>query len=289
MNNKSLKGAILVIVSAILFGTMPLFTKTAYSHGSNAISVAFGRFLFGSLFLALLCKETKKRLNISKKMFLELLKISFVYASVPVLLYLSYNYVDSGLATTLHFAYPIAVVLLARILFHQVFEKKQLFCVLLCSLGILCLYKVGGSFNILGMIIALVSGVLYALYILLFEKADFSSIPALVISFWLSLLACIEIGITAIVSGQMVVHMDILAWTMEILLAMITMIFATPFFQIGVKDCGGLMASLLSTFEPVTSLFVGILFFSEVLTSKDVLGIFLILTSTMILVLKKTS
>lgn len=37
------------IVSAVLFGTMPLFTKTAYAYGCNAYTVAFGRFLVGAL------------------------------------------------------------------------------------------------------------------------------------------------------------------------------------------------------------------------------------------------
>lgn len=289
MKNRRLYGSLLVIVSAILFGTMPLFTKTAYAHHANALTVAFGRFLFGSLFLGILCKGSKKELKIPLKALLELFKISMFFSIVPVLLYMSYSYVDSGLATTLHFSYPVAVAILSKLLYKSKFSNNQILCIALCSLGILFLYKPGGEINLFGMFIALLSGIIYAGYILLFEKRKYNQIPALVVTFWLSLMASLEIGMVAFCTKQMVIHLDISALLMIVCLSIITMVFATPFFQMGVKDCGGLMASLLSTFEPVTSLIVGILFFQEVFTFRDGIGILFILISTILLVIRKSS
>lgn len=114
MKSKNEKlGMLFIIISAVLFGFMPLLTKVAYQHGGNAYSVAFGRFFIGAILLLLLilvipsCKIMVNRIQI-----LELAKLSFFYALMPILLYSSYEYIDSGLATTLHFTYPIIVVVI---------------------------------------------------------------------------------------------------------------------------------------------------------------------------------
>ncbi|MBP3876920.1 MAG: hypothetical protein J6E44_03050, partial [Lachnospiraceae bacterium] len=43
------EGVICAIISGILFGTMPLMAKSAYALGSNAYTVAFGRFFTGAV------------------------------------------------------------------------------------------------------------------------------------------------------------------------------------------------------------------------------------------------
>ncbi len=53
--------------------------------------------------------------------------------------------IDSGLASTLHFTYPVAVVLLTAGLFHERIGRKELLCAALCMGGILMLYKPGSN------------------------------------------------------------------------------------------------------------------------------------------------
>ncbi|MBF1092788.1 MAG: EamA family transporter, partial [Solobacterium sp.] len=48
---------------------------------------------------------------------------------------------------------------------------------------------------------------------------------------------------------------------------------------------GGLKASLLSTFEPLTSLFIGVIVFHELLTVHQWIGIVLVLVSVILLVI----
>ena len=43
-----------VILSAVLFGTMPLMAKRAFALGSNAYTTAFGRFATGAVIAGLL-------------------------------------------------------------------------------------------------------------------------------------------------------------------------------------------------------------------------------------------
>ena len=70
-------GIFCVILSAVLFGTMPLLARIAYAHGSNPFTVAFGRFLFGSIGLGILTAILPgSSPKISRKLFLAVLKLS---------------------------------------------------------------------------------------------------------------------------------------------------------------------------------------------------------------------
>ncbi|MBU5426033.1 hypothetical protein KQI41_06350 [Tissierella pigra] len=69
MNTKS-KGILAVIVSATIFGSMPLMAKFVYESGGNATSLAFLRFLLILPFLYLLIKKDgKETLKIEKEEF----------------------------------------------------------------------------------------------------------------------------------------------------------------------------------------------------------------------------
>ena len=49
----SIVGPGAVILSAVLFGTMPLMAKQAFTLGSNAYTTAFGRFATGAVIAGL--------------------------------------------------------------------------------------------------------------------------------------------------------------------------------------------------------------------------------------------
>lgn len=59
-NAQQKKGMALIILSAVLFGFMPLFAKIAYAHGNNAYTLAFHRFFFGSIVMFLIVHFVQK-------------------------------------------------------------------------------------------------------------------------------------------------------------------------------------------------------------------------------------
>ncbi len=75
-------------------------------------------------------------------------------------------------------------------------------------------------------------------------------------------------------------------WTAEIMLVLFCTVFALILFQRGLFLCGEIKASLLSIFEPITSVVVGIFVFDENITLKITLGIAAVLLSTILLVAK---
>lgn len=279
-------GMLFIIISAVLFGFMPLLAKVAYQHGGNACSVAFGIFFIGTILLLLIilvipsCKMTVNRIQI-----IELAKLSFFYALMPILLYGSYEYIDSGLATTLHFTYPIVVVILLALFCKEKPDIKQLFCIATSIVGIACLYTPNGQTNIKGIIFAILSGVAYAVYIVLLGKSKINELHSLVVSFYISLFSAINIGVIGLVTNSIHMNGDGTALATEVILALLTTVIALVLFQRGVYLCGEIKASLLSSFEPLTGILVGIAVFHEVVSWKEVVGIIFILAAAMILVI----
>jgi len=278
-------GTFFVILSAVLFGTMPLLAKIAYAYGANAYTVVFGRFAFGAATTAVIIAASPRlSFRVTAGEFRQLLVVSLFCAITPVLLYSSYRYVSSGLATTLHFTYPVSVMILGALFFRTPLRARQVVCLLICAAGILCFYQPGESEGVEGMVIAVVSGVTFALYILLLGKSGLDHVPMLTVSFWLSLLSTVEIGAFARLTGQLHLNLPWQAWTAIALLGVFVAALAQVLFQTGVFLCGEVKASLLSTFEPLTGVVIGILVFREALTIRIAAGIALILLAAVLLV-----
>lgn len=285
MDAKKHAGEICVVLSAVLFGMMPLFTKAIAAHGGNAYMSALGRFAFGSLMLlalALLHREVS--LKISLRQLWEIFPLSLLYALTPVLLFSSYGYMDTGLATTLHFTFPVAVIAISALLFHARPDGKQIFCAVLCAAGVSQLAP-GGTAEATGILLAVLSGLTYALYVVLLGRSHLQSLSVLTMAFWLSLFSSAEIGTAAVMAGEFSLSMDASGWGAMLLLALSATVLALALFQKGLFACGAVKASLLSTFEPLTSVWIGCLVFREALTAKTMLGILCVLAAGALLVL----
>jgi len=282
----SIVGPGAVILSAVLFGTMPLMAKRAFALGSNAYTTAFGRFATGAVIAGVaILLHPKQTIRINKKQFRALLLLSLFYAATPVLLYSSYQSIDSGLASMLHFTYPIAVMLLSAILFRERVGRRELLCAILCMSGVLLLYTPGSKTDVTGMVIAALSGLVYAGYFVALGKSGLKGLSVLTMTFWLSLLSAAEIFAFSLCTGNLALDLPKEVWLPYLGLGLFATVLALALFQIGVFLCGPVKASLLSTFEPLTGVVIGILVFHETLTVKSACGLLLILLAVILLAL----
>ncbi len=108
----------------------------------------------------------------------------------------------------------------------------------------------------------------------------------LTLSFWMSLLCAAEIGVFSAAIGQLRLDMPWRAWAAVAVLGVCVAAIAQVLFQTGVFLCGEVKASLLSTFEPLTSVVIGVLIFHEAVTARVGVGIVLVLLAAVLLVVK---
>jgi len=289
MKNRKL-GYLIAIISATLYGLNPLFAKTVYTSGANAFTIVFIRMTVGAAVFAVMHFITEKSsLKVNKKEFGQLLVCSLGYGVTPILLYTSYLYLDSGLATTLHFVYPVFVVLGSVIFRIEKINARKIICCILSMAGIVTFYLAGlvsggtgESISLAGILIALASGAVYAFYAVYLEASDVLEMEPYKLSFWKHLLSVAIVGVVALVLKKFVWPGNFNGWTFAVLLGILTAA-ASFLYQQATKHAGAQSTCLLSTFEPLTSLVVGFFVYNEELEPLNYVGIACILASVILL------
>ena len=264
-------GYFFVILSAVIFGCMPLGANFLYAQGVTPMSLVFLRNLLSLPLLALLGSR-QGGLRISRDALREVGVAAFFGCWLaPTLLFSSYRYLASGMATVFHFAYPVIVVL-GGFLLHEKVKKSALFCALLCSLGILLLFDPHGTVDPLGVTFALTSGVAYAVYILILGHFRHREVSGFRLSFYMAIVSMICTLILCLATGQLCLPQTPGGWGVAFLFSFAVSVGAVVLFQEGTFLIGAQRAAILSTFEPITSIFFGILFLNETLTPRILLG-----------------
>lgn len=175
--------------------------------GRDADVAGVSRNLLSLPVLALLCQK-QGGLRISRGALLETSLTGFFGCCItPILLFSSYRYLASGMATVFHFAYPVIVVLGGLVLRERV-QKKALFCAVLCSLGILLLIDPSGAVDPLGVALALTSGVTYAVYILLLAHFRHREVMGFRMTFYMALISAVCMFFLCLFSHQLCLPAD---------------------------------------------------------------------------------
>lgn len=114
-----MKGFLYGIASSATFGLIPLFTLPLMAKGMVFDSILFYRFLVAALAIGVFLILRKETFLITRKELPVLVLLGFLYSGSALFLFWGYNYLSSGIATTIHFLYPVFVTLIMIIIFHE--------------------------------------------------------------------------------------------------------------------------------------------------------------------------
>lgn len=266
------KGYIYTALSAIIFGLMPLLTKIIIARGATSLTIAFFRVFYVTVVLFFVLKIKKIDLRLEKRDFLSAILTSIFGSGLTIIiLNESYNYVDTGIATSLHFLYPLFVAILCCFFYGEKIKKKQIISLSFALVGIICFMSKGNG-SLFGYFLAIASGLTYAFYLVKMDKTGLVKMNALKLSFYLALFTTIEIFTINLFMQDVVFKMDATAYGLLLVLALSSSFLATVLLQKGVLLLGSTRASFICLLEPVTSMIVGILWLNEALTFNKGLG-----------------
>ena len=284
MNAKTVRGYIFAILSAVIFGCMPLMARYIYADGVSPSTLVFLRNFLALPSLAVLAYLQRKSLKVPAKALAPIAAISFFGCCLtPILLFTAYNYIASGTATVFHFIYP-AVVVLSGILFLKKKAKAEaLISVGLCIIGVALFYDPAQPINLAGSALALGSGITFALYVLLLAGFRHREISGFLFSFYVAAASAVIAFIICIATGQLALPQTVTGWGLCLLFALAVTTGAVFLFQRGTFLIGGEKTSILSTLEPITSIVVGIVVFHEKATFKSVLGAVLVISASVLI------
>lgn len=280
------KGYIYTALSAIIFGLMPLLTKIIIARGATSLTIPFFRVFYVTIVLFFVLKIKKIDLHLEKRDLLSAILTSIFGSGLTIIiLNESYNHVDTGIATSLHFLYPLFVAILCCFFYGEKIKKKQILSLSFALVGIICFMSKGNG-SLFGYFLAIASGLTYAFYLVKMDKTGLVKMNAFKLSFYLALFTTIEIFTMNLFMQDVVFKMDAIAYGLLLVLALSSSFLATVLLQKGVLLLGSTRASFICLLEPVTSMIVGILWLNEAFTFNKGLGGLAIIIS-LIIFLKK--
>lgn len=280
------KGYFYAIISAVIYGCMPLMSKYVYADGVNPLTLVFLRNTFSLLPLGALAYRQKKTLKIPLKLLPAVSVIAISGCCVtPILLFSSYQFIPSGTATVFHFAYPAVVMLAGILFFRQKAQLVNILCVLLCVTGIGLFYTPGQPLDLTGSALALSSAVTFATYILLLSRFDSSKVSGFLFSFYITLISSITTFIICLLTNSLSLPTTALGWGVCVIFSLSVSAGAVVLFQQSAFLIGSERVSILSTLEPITSILIGVIVFQEPFGLRLIIGTILVLAASIIIVL----
>ncbi|MDD9150092.1 DMT family transporter [Sporolactobacillus sp. CQH2019] len=281
-----LRGIIFIIAAADLFGIMPVWVKLAYTTGLTVFGVVFLRSGIAAAILGILLFCRKIDFHIGKPQLDPLLLLSTLgYTATIFTLYLSYKYISAGVATSLHYLYPVLVMLLGYLMYRKKRPQVYKCCALLMSLiGIyLIADRGGGDFSLKGVGLAISSAAFFAIYVLSINYPQLKKLDSLMLAFYDCLMTTIISLAVLVVQAKWPPKITLKGLYYTGLISFFCTVLALLVFIEGVKIIGSVSASILSTLEPVVSLVSGIIVLHEPITWYTSLGCILIITSVILI------
>lgn len=265
------------IITGITYGLNPLFAVPLMNNGASIESILFFRYTFAVVLLAAFLILTRQSFRITARQAGVLLALGLLYTSSSIFLFEAYNYIASGLATTLIFLYPVLVAII--MVFLRVVPSWPVWLSIAATFGgviIMTQGSGGDSLNPIGVALSLGSALVYALFIVIINRSKaIAQISNTLLTFYsLTVGAIVFLGkisfSDAPISAGITTGGD---WLNLAGLALLPTIVSTATLAIATRNIGATKASVLGVFEPITAILIGTLMFGEPLTTNILLGI----------------
>lgn len=275
------------IITGVTYGMNPLFAMPVLGAGVSVETVLFVRYAVAVLVLGMVILSTHKSFAVSRVQLGWLAMLGVLFSCSSLFLFLAYNYIPSGIATTIIFLYPTLVALI--MVFLKVFPTWQTWVsivVTFIAILFLCNYDSSQPVRYEGIILAFLSALSYAFFIVLINrKRCLRELSNDVLTFYALITGCIVFGLIAFVgnhSGKISLLNDFNTicahsslWLNLILLAVIPTVISTATLAASTKIIGATKASVMGVFEPLTAILIGTLVFGEKMSWNIAIGIVL--------------
>ena len=284
---KSLKGYLLAALAAAAYGTNPAFAVPLYEEGMNPNTVLLFRYILGVPLLAILMVCRRLSFSIERKAIGQTAILGILMAISSLTLFESYNYMNSGIASTLLFVYPVMVAVIMMFFFHEKNGPSLYLCLAIMFTGLFLLVNPSGGITLspFGCVLVMVSALTYALYIVFVNVSkQINSIPTTKLLFyvliWGSLVFFINIGLgnelTWPVSGYEWINLGALA----IIPTLLSLACTTAAIHI----IGSTPTAILGALEPVSAVLLSVFFLHQPISSLEIIGGSLIVVATIIVI-----
>lgn len=287
----NLKGFTYAAVSSSTFGLAPFFSIRLLNEGLSPFEVLSYRWGTASLALLAFGLLTGVRFHVDRRNLGVVFLLSLLRATTSLSLVFAYANIASGVASIIHFMYPLAVAMAMMLFFKERPSLGILTAIAVSIAGAAMLSSgdiVSRDGNVaVGIVCACISVFSYAGYIVGVRKtraADVESttLTLAVMAAGAVLFACggaLTSGVRLVTDGGL--WLDILG------LGIVATAVSNMALVKSIKAVGPTLTSVLGAMEPLVAVMLGIICFGERLTAVGAAGIVLIVAGVTIVVVRR--
>ena len=294
--SQTTKGIIFGIIAAVCYGFVPTFTLPVSMDNPlanaadqmNTPSILFYRFMLAALMIGVFMWMRGKSFRVTRGELVTLIYLSFLSDGSALFLISGYKYMTSGVATVLHFMYPVFTALLMMTFYHEARKLSTILAVVMAVVGVAVLSWTGdGTASVIGITIVLISAVCYALYLIRVNRSRVRDMDVYKLTFYVMLLGGLIFGAQALQQDEIQLVTTIDQSLNLILLAVVCTLISNLCLVAAVKCIGSTFTSILGALEPLTAVVLGVILFSEAITLNIVIGLLLIIPAVIIIIITR--
>jgi len=271
---RAAQGTLLILVSAVGFGTMAIFTKVAYAAGANVATTLLLRFLIASAVLWGGIAATRRSwAPLSGRALAACAGLGAVgYAAQSLTYFSALRYISASLGVLLLYTSVPIVTLLAVVFLGERLDRRKLLALTTAAAGLVLTLGLGvGAATGLGVALALAAAGVYSAYMVI-SRQMLRHVPPLAATAVVIPSAGVTFALYGGLSGQFQFALPLTAYLAIAGMAVVSTALAIAAFFTGLERVGASRAAILSTFEPVVTLSLGAALLGDQLTPVQILG-----------------
>ena len=272
---KNFKGIIYAALSSSTFGLAPLFSILLLSDGFSSFEVLSYRWGVASLTLGIIGLAGGCRFRISRQELCTVFFLSLFRAATSLSLVIAYQNISSGVASIIHFMYPLAVALAMALFFRERISWRT------AAGGI----GSRGGDTTAGTIAAAVSVFAYAGYIIGVRKSRAAQVESTTLTFYVMAFGALLFLCGGMFTGGVRLVTDGKERLAILGLALPATAISNITLVRAIKFIGPTLTSIFGALEPLTAVAIGATVFGERFGWTSALGVGLVVAAVSIVVL----
>lgn len=278
------------ILAGASYGTNPLFGKALMESGVPVMVMLFFRYGMAAVILAMWMVFRKESFRAERRGLGLLVLLGLLFAGSSITLFCSYEYIPSGLATTLVYLYPVFVALI--MVFLRFYPSWQTWLSILATFGGILLLSAPSEnvqIRIPGVLLAVGAALCYSFYLVIVNR---SKRIRKVSEHTLTLYSLVTGTVLFLVirtcqGGSMLEGVDSAAdWGNLIGLALVPTMISMLTLAVSTRYIGPTKTAVLGVFEPLTAILIGTILYGEPMTGKMAAGIAICVAAVVFMILK---
>ncbi|MBR1886857.1 MAG: DMT family transporter [Bacteroidales bacterium] len=290
IKRRRLAGLLAGLVAGVSYGTNPLFAKPLLESGVPVLVMLFFRYGMSAAILAswMACRHEAFKVEKRELGLLGILGVLFACSSL--FLFTSYEFIPSGLATTLVYLYPVFTALIMVVL--RFYPSWQTWLSIIATFGgilLLSTPSAGAEIRLPGIILAIMSALSYALYLVIVNRSRrIKKVSEHTLTLYALMTgAAMFLIIRLFQGGSILEGVDSPAdWGNLLGLAVVPTMISMLTLAVSSRYIGPTKTSILGVFEPLTAILIGTVLFREPLTLKMAAGVAICVGAVVFMILK---